>query len=99
MGVDLFFILSGFLITGVLLRARQYPLGGYLAHFYRRGRRILAPYVVTLAVASFFFELAWTRHWYLYVMLTNFVLPLRIPHPKAFEPLWSLAVEEQFYLV
>lgn len=100
MGVDLFFILSGFLITSVLLNARQNPLGSYFAGFYaRRGRRIVVPYVAALLVMSIFFGFAWTRHWYLYVGLTNLLLPLHIPHPTAFDPLWSLAVEEQFYLV
>ena len=100
MGVDLFFILSGFLITNVLLEAKRHSLGGYFAGFYaRRVRRILAPYLLTLFVASFFFGTAWLHHWYLYVFLTNFIDPLHIPRPVAFEPLWSLAVEEQFYLV
>lgn len=45
MGVDLFFVLSGFLITGVLLDAKHHSLGNFFAHFYsRRARRILAPY-------------------------------------------------------
>lgn len=100
MGVDLFFVLSGFLITGVLISAKHHGIGGYFAHFYaRRARRILAPYLLLLLVASFFFGVSWMRHWYLYVLLTNFLLPLHIPHPVVFDPLWSLAVEEQFYLV
>ncbi|MGH9520852.1 MAG: acyltransferase family protein [Terriglobales bacterium] len=99
-GVDLFFILSGFLITNVLLEAKHHSLGGYFAHFYsRRVRRILAPYLLTLLVASLFVGLAWTRHWYFYLLFTNFLRPLHIALPVAFEPLWSLAVEEQFYLL
>ena len=99
MGVDLFFVLSGFLITGVLVNAKHHTLRGFFAHFYaRRARRILAPYVLTLVVASFFFGVAWMRHWYLYILFTNFIMPLHIPQPMAFDPLWSLAVEEQFYL-
>ena len=50
-------------------------------------------------IASFFFGVAWMKHWYLYLLLTNLLLPLHIPRPVAFDPLWSLAVEEQFYLV
>jgi peptidoglycan/LPS O-acetylase OafA/YrhL len=100
MGVDLFFILSGFLITGVLLNAKQQKLGSYFARFYaRRSRRILIPYVLTLALVSLIFGVSWLQHWYFYILLTNFLLPLHIPHPAALEPLWSLAVEEQFYLV
>jgi peptidoglycan/LPS O-acetylase OafA/YrhL len=100
MGVDLFFILSGFLITGVLLNAKHRPLGGYLAYFYaRRARRLTAPYAMLLTLVSLVVGLAWTRHWYLYIVLTNLLEPLHIPHPAAFSPLWSLAVEEQFYLL
>ncbi len=100
MGVDLFFILSGFLITGVLLNARERTLGGFFSHFYaRRARRILVPYLMLLLLASMVLGVAWMRHWYLYILLTNFLLPFGIPHPAVFEPLWSLAVEEQFYLV
>jgi peptidoglycan/LPS O-acetylase OafA/YrhL len=99
MGVDLFFILSGFLITGVLLSAKHHTLRSFFAHFYaRRARRILVPYVLTLIVASFVFGVVWMRHWYLYILLNNFITPLHIPHPAAFNPFWSLAVEEQFYL-
>ncbi len=100
MGVDLFFVLSGFLITGVLTDAKRYSLAGFFGHFYsRRVRRILAPYLLMLFLASFIFGTAWLKHWYLYILLTNLLLPLGIPHPTAFDPLWSLAVEEQFYLV
>jgi len=100
MGVDLFFVLSGFLITGVLLDAKSRPLAEFFAYFYRRrARRILAPYLLMLALASCVFGVAWMRHWYLYVLLTNLLTPLHIEHPAAFGTLWSLAVEEQFYLV
>lgn len=100
MGVDLFFILSGFLITGVLLNAKEKSLGHYFAHFYeRRARRILAPYLLSLAVMSIFFGLSWANHWYFYILLMNFLRPLRVPFPEAFTALWSLAVEEQFYLI
>ncbi len=100
MGVDLFFVLSGFLITGVLLDAKVYRLGHFFARFYqRRVRRILAPYLVFLLIASLLVGVSWMRHWYFYILLTNFLQPLRIPHPDSFDPLWSLAVEEQFYLI
>lgn len=100
MGVDLFFVLSGFLITGVLLDIKDKPLGDFFAHFYaRRVRRILVPYLIFLLVASLFLGISWMKHWYLYILLTNFLQPLGIPHPDQFDPLWSLAVEEQFYLL
>ena len=100
MGVDLFFILSGLLITGVLLDLRQGGMREYFRRFYaRRARRILPPYVLFLAVFSLVFGLAWARYWYLYLFLMNFVTALQLPRPFALGPLWSLAVEEQFYLV
>jgi peptidoglycan/LPS O-acetylase OafA/YrhL len=99
-GVDLFFVLSGFLITGVLLNAKHHSLGGFFAHFYtRRVRRILAPYLIFLVVASFFIGLGWMHRWYFYILFTNLLQPLGIPVPETFLPLWSLAVEEQFYLL
>jgi peptidoglycan/LPS O-acetylase OafA/YrhL len=99
-GVDLFFILSGFLITSVLLDVRQRPFGQYFSHFYaRRARRILAPYVIALLILSLFVGFAWLRQWYFYLGLMNFLAPLSLPEPDAFGPFWSLAVEEQFYLV
>jgi len=55
MGVDAFFVLSGFLITGILLDAKHRDLGGYFLHFYkRRARRILPPYVMLLIVGLAF---------------------------------------------
>jgi peptidoglycan/LPS O-acetylase OafA/YrhL len=99
-GVDLFFILSGFLITGVLLGAKQRPMGEYFRVFYaRRARRILVPYLIALLVLSLFFGFAWRAQWFFYLGLMNFLPPLGLPEPNAFGPFWSLAVEEQFYLV
>jgi peptidoglycan/LPS O-acetylase OafA/YrhL len=98
MGVDLFFVLSGFLITGVLLSAKELSLSGYFAKFYgRRVRRILPPYLVALVLLSVFFGIAWTKHWPLYIGMMNFLRPLNLQFPPAAEPFWSLAVEEQFY--
>ncbi len=100
MGVDLFFILSGFLITGILPNAKQNSLRGYFAKFYsRRARRILPPYVLAMLLLTAFFGVAWTQHWYFYFLLNNLMAPLHIRVPFPFSPLWSLAVEEQFYLV
>lgn len=100
MGVDLFFILSGFLITGILIHAKERKLGDYFGHFYgRRARRILPPYLLLLVVSSFLFGLGWARHWYFYLFLMNLLGALKIDHPQSLNVLWSLAVEEQFYLV
>src|ERR1700758_1505905 len=55
MGVDLFFVLSGFLITGILLE-RKARGQSYFSYFYaRRARRILPPYVLLMIVSSLLF--------------------------------------------
>lgn len=98
MGVDLFFILSGFLITDILIRNRDLSFPSYLGLFYsKRVRRILPAYLLTLALASVCFGLGWAREWYLYLGLMNYRDP-HLYHPSL-GPLWSLAVEEQFYLL
>ena len=99
-GVDLFFVLSGFLITGVLLGSKGKSLSGYFSHFYeRRARRILPPYAILLLVTSLLLGITWMNRWYLYLFLMNILVAWQLPEPKPFEVLWSLAVEEQFYLV
>jgi peptidoglycan/LPS O-acetylase OafA/YrhL len=100
MGVDLFFILSGFLITGILLQHKTQPMGRYFRDFYaRRVRRIVPPYLLLLIVATAVFGLAWMRYAYLYVMLMNVIRAMSLPRPIGLGVLWSLAVEEQFYLI
>jgi peptidoglycan/LPS O-acetylase OafA/YrhL len=99
MGVDLFFVLSGFLITGILFNQKSKPFGAYIRHFYtRRARRILPPYLIVLLITGFFFSFSFLRVWYLYLGAMNFQGPL-LPEGRENLPLWSLAVEEQFYLL
>jgi peptidoglycan/LPS O-acetylase OafA/YrhL len=97
-GVDLFFVLSGFLITSILLDAKGTQ--GYFRNFYmRRVLRIFPLYYGTLLVAfviiPLFHPVAVRNEWALWVYLANF-FPAR---GSAFIHFWSLAVEEQFYLV
>ncbi len=101
MGVDIFFVLSGFLITGILLDMQKDNFKSFIAQFYaRRVRRIVPPYLLLLLVASLVFGVYWMQHWYMFIGLTNYVgyfyKDRQLP---AFSPLWSLGVEEQFYIV
>ncbi len=99
-GVDLFFVLSGFLITGILLGVKHLRAGAYYGRFYgRRARRILPPYLLLLVLTAVFFGVGWLRYGYMYVFLMNFVTAFGMPHLSSLDVLWSLAVEEQFYLV
>ena len=97
LGVNLFFILSGFLITGILLDTRTRP--NYWKNFYvRRALRILPLYVVTLLILRFTptLGISWTYVLVCLLYLANFAPAM---HLESYGPLWSLAVEEQFYLV
>jgi peptidoglycan/LPS O-acetylase OafA/YrhL len=69
-GVDLFFILSSFLVTGILLEERsRHAVSGYLIRFYgRRARRLLPPYLLVLCLVSLLFGVGWIHHWYLLIL-------------------------------
>jgi len=102
-GVNLFFVLSGFLITGILLDSQSHP--EYYRNFYlRRALRILpAYYAVLLLVLAVGRTDLTTRHvsWGFFglslVYLSNVTMLLGVPMQYAV--LWSLAVEEHFYLL
>jgi peptidoglycan/LPS O-acetylase OafA/YrhL len=110
-GVDLFFVLSGFLIGGILLDARLDP--DYFRTFYtRRFFRIIPLYAVFLAAIYFFVQSAspavietfgWNlseRHSFIpyALFLQNFSMAA-LNYMTFLGVTWSLAVEEQFYLV
>ena len=105
-GVDLFFVLSGFLITGILFDAKPGP--DYFKNFYaRRALRIFPLYylvlVLFLVLTPVFTSLglnARENPAWLFAYGTNFVMAAT--GDKAFGALdhfWSLAVEEHFYFV
>jgi peptidoglycan/LPS O-acetylase OafA/YrhL len=107
MGLMVFFVISGFLITGILLDARDRAESagaakrGVLGRFYvRRFLRIFPLYYGVLAVAVLLHEESTRRYLAeLVTYRTNFLLA-RLGHNVApVTPLWSLAVEEHYYLV
>jgi peptidoglycan/LPS O-acetylase OafA/YrhL len=108
MGVDLFFVLSGYLITGILLRGNS----GYRNFLARRALRIFPLYYLCLALftavailrpehASWEAMKAWGGVGWFVVYLGNFRAAWTdsLPPVLSFATLWSLQVEEQFYLL
>jgi peptidoglycan/LPS O-acetylase OafA/YrhL len=116
LGVDVFFVISGFVITGVLLQEQQKRGSISIADFYgRRIRRILPAATVVLVLTLFA-----VYHWLGFIAgaqnatdakwVAAFMgnlhfastgtqyLSATLP-PSVFQQYWSLAVEEQFYLV
>ena len=115
-GVDVFFVISGYVITQLLLRETSKGIRAGLADFYsRRIRRIVPAATATLVLTMFAAELALGPHmnpqlpgdarW-----ASLFAANLRLietgsnyfvpgTNPSLITQFWSLAVEEQFYLV
>jgi peptidoglycan/LPS O-acetylase OafA/YrhL len=101
MGVDLFFVLSGFLITRNLLSLReQCSTGRSLGvFFYRRLLRIVPPYYLALtAIALLQGFPDGSAPWY-WAFASNLRDAQHGAHEGALNTMWSIAVEEQFYLV
>ncbi len=97
LGIGLFFVLSGFLITSILLKGRDRP--DYYRGFYlRRALRILPAYLLLLIVLKAFGLV----HWRFIVACLLFIANMaKLVGSSANEygVLWTLAVEEQFYLL
>lgn len=116
LGVDLFFVLSGFLITGILLgQIDRTGRIGFAKFFTRRARRLLpALYLMLIAVCAwaFFFAapdeigdlrgaalaaLFYVANWFFILTGQSYFSDMLGPSPV--EHTWSLAIEEQYYLV
>jgi peptidoglycan/LPS O-acetylase OafA/YrhL len=109
MGVDLFFVLSGFLITGILVDTRQSDR--YFRNFY--ARRCLRIWPLYYCLIVFMFVIVpllrpqeartvfdKSSPWWAYpLFLQNFLIPVPTQAAGPLAVTWSLAIEEQFYLV
>ena len=97
LGVRLFFVLSGFLITGILLDTRTAP--DYYKRFYsRRAVRILPALLLFLFVLKVTHGISWTFLLLALFFVANMGLRYSGGPVSAASPLWTLSVEEQFYL-
>jgi peptidoglycan/LPS O-acetylase OafA/YrhL len=107
-GVDLFFVLSGFLITGILLESRTAE--NYFSSFYmRRLLRIFPAYYISLGLILFVLPMmnpSGSRmlpsahdRWMYAFYAQNWIGIFHYSAQNVLTPYWSLAVEEQFYLI
>jgi peptidoglycan/LPS O-acetylase OafA/YrhL len=115
LGVDLFFVISGFLITTLLIEEFQRRGAISFAGFYRRRARRLLPALFAMLIVTvtaivlfwpqelpkirgdFLASLTYVTNWWFIVKHQSYFQATGRPSP--FQHLWSLAVEEQFYLV
>lgn len=100
-GVDLFFVISGFLIGGILLRIGK-NVSGAKSFYIRRILRIWPLYYLLLFLSylfaqnhDIFFDIP---YWTFFIFIFNFWESAKMPLHQVLGPLWSIAIEEQFYI-
>jgi peptidoglycan/LPS O-acetylase OafA/YrhL len=105
-GVDLFFVLSGFLITGILYDSKTKP--HFFKNFYMRRALRIFPLYFSALLFLVLLRTAWphlglygtSSDAWLWVYLSNFVIAIQgFGAFGLVDHFWSLAIEEQFYLV
>lgn len=105
LGVNFFFVLSGFLITRLLILEREKNSSIQLLRFYiRRSLRIWPLYfsiLILVAISYLFVKADTNTQWLYYIFFVgNFhSLSIGAPHSPALANLWTLGVEEQFYIL
>jgi peptidoglycan/LPS O-acetylase OafA/YrhL len=110
-GVDVFFVLSGFLITSLIIREWMTTGEVRLKHFYIRRALRLGPALIVVLIAACIYESFYrpypgvesifVRSFYALFYVANWAWALQ-PDPQplgSLLALWSLSIEEQFYLI
>jgi peptidoglycan/LPS O-acetylase OafA/YrhL len=103
-GVEVFFVLSGFLIGSILIKSflgkADLRIGDLLNFWKRRWYRTLPNYYIILAINIVFLVFVLGKFRFAQVIpFFGFSQSLNWPHPQFFLEAWSLAVEEWFYLL
>ena len=114
LGVDVFFVISGFLITGIVLRGLERRDFSFKAFYVRRAKRLLPASLITLGVTTLLALVFLTRSQMAdyaeqllgsLAFVANFVLATQTGYfqgaaeTKPLLHIWSLSLEEQFYFV
>ena len=108
LGVDIFFVLSGFLITSILLKERSSNQSGMVSRFYKRRALRLLPALYALLIVDFFVsrwenfprDIQWRTTWHALLYLNNWNIVWNFGATQDdLGHLWSLGIEEQFYIV
>lgn len=94
LGVDIFFVLSGYLITSILLEHNI----GWQRFYTNRAFRILPAFIVVFSITIYFFHSPWLSSTLLYIFfLGNFTI-FKFREIAPLYHFWSLSVEEQYYV-
>jgi peptidoglycan/LPS O-acetylase OafA/YrhL len=102
LGVDFFFVLSGFLITTLILREMRDTGKFSIKNFYyRRALRILPPYFLLLFIVIGIYVVIKGKYNYLSIVPAYFLFGANfiVEHIPTLDITWSLSVEEQYYLL
>lgn len=106
-GVDLFFVLSGFLITNIIAKGYELGAKAFFPDFFKR--RLVRLYPALVLACILYGALAVAFPWFesdpgksilvSLLMVSNYTQAAELGFPTAFGHTWSLAVEWQFYLI
>jgi peptidoglycan/LPS O-acetylase OafA/YrhL len=105
LGVLAFFVLSGFLITWLLLKEYDQSGAVSLRGFYQRRALRIFPAFYTFWILSLALrhlrggDIPWSQAWTAFFYISNYHHAIFRPEPAYMMHTWSLAVEEQFYLL
>jgi peptidoglycan/LPS O-acetylase OafA/YrhL len=97
-GVDLFFVLSGFLIFSIIFRQEKGGTFDWLTFYAKRALRIWPAYFVSLLICMIVgqFHVTWRDLGYFVIFIQNYAGPLGSLNGGVY---WSIAVEEHFYIL
>lgn len=102
-GVTLFFVVSGYLITRILIQYRDqgWSISWSVTHFYwRRLLRLGPPFYLSILAAAILDISLMREHWWIHSLyLSNFLIGMSDHLPGGADHFWSLSTEEQFYLI